>query len=189
MGILIGNPIQGVQQLVAHKPVAPGVALVDLFFFLGGVLVLHNALELTVGAALNVADPIGVLHQGANEGDGVALAFVQSVGTVNGRLVQQRAVAVQNQNIVSPVALNKISGAHHRVAGAQLGLLQGGLNGWIQISQVVLHLRMPVAGDHADGRTPGALYGRNHIVDHGLHQHLAHHFGAVRLHPGAFAPG
>lgn len=118
---------------------------------------LHNALELTVGAALNVADPVGVLHQGANEGDGVALAFVQSVGTVNGRLVQQRTVAVQNQNIVSPVALNKIPGAHDRVAGAQLGLLQGGLNGWIQISQVVLHLRMPVAGDHADGRTPGAF--------------------------------
>ena len=180
-------------ELRAVKGVAAGVALQQRGGLLGrAVLLLDDALDLTIGAQLDaaVAERIGRGHghDGAGElagGDGL-----RELGDGVGG--DERQVAVEHHD----GALRDATGLErdlHGVTGAQtLGLLDAlDLGGAVGVGAVDegAHLVGVAADDDHDAAAAGLDGGVDDPLDHGLTQDLVRNLAVVRLHAGALAGG
>ena len=178
-------------ELRAVKGVAAGVALQQRGGLLGrAVLLLDDALDLTIGAQLDaaVAERIGRGHghDGAGElagGDGL-----RELGDGVGG--DERQVAVEHDD----GALRDAAGLErdlYGVAGAQaLGLLDAlDLGGAVGVGAVDegAHLVGVAADDDHDAAAAGLDGSVDDPLDHGLAQDLVRNLAVVRLHAGALA--
>ena len=178
-------------ELRAVKCVAAGVALQQRGGLLGrAVLLLDDALDLTIGAQLDaaVAERIGRGHghDGAGElagGDGL-----RELGDGVGG--DERQVAVEHDD----GALRDAAGLErdlYGVAGAQaLGLLDAlDLGGAVGVGAVDegAHLVGVAADDDHDAAAAGLDGSVDDPLDHGLTQDLVRNLAVVRLHAGALA--
>ena len=180
-------------KLRAVEGVAAGVALQQRGGLLGrAVLLLDDALDLTIGAQLDAAVAEGIGrghgHDGAGElagGDGL-----RELG--DGAGGDERQVAVEHDD----GALRDAAGLErdlYGVAGAQaLGLLDAlDLGGAVGVGAIDegAHLVGVAADDDHDAAAAGLDGGVDDPLDHGLSQDLVRNLAVVRLHAGALAGG
>ena len=180
-------------ELRAVEGVAAGVALEQRGGLLGrAVLLLDDALDLTIGAQLDaaVAERIGRGHGHDGAGELAGSDGLRELGDGVGG--DERQVAVEHDD----GALRDAAGLErdlYGVAGAQaLGLLDAlDLGGAVGVGAVDkgAHLVGVAADDDHDAAAAGLDGGVDDPLNHGLTQDLVRNLAVVRLHAGALAGG
>jgi hypothetical protein len=145
-----------------------------------------SILQAAVGGTQNAAVAKGVFHLGADYGNTVVLFAVVTVRFFNQVGRNKGGVAAKDKNIPASVFLQKFTGTHYGMAGAQTFGLQCGFavpgqcgnnlfGSGTQHNTNILH-----SGTEAGIGDPG---------DHGAEQNLTHHLGVFAFHTLAVACG